>query len=145
MGEDEKQDLPAEQQPRPSGKDVPPSIKSEAFCCPHCGAYTHQYWHTLLVKQQDKGSLPFIPQKEILTRLDEMPETTKEIREHWKRMVEKYQSGNIFLERGGDNYTACLPAPRRASSNPRARYPFPTSEESHSRSATRSSCWSTIT
>lgn len=105
MGEKEKQSSADEQQARPSGKDVPPSIRIEAFCCPHCGAYTHQFWYTLYVKQKDKGSTPFIPGNEFLTRIEELPEIQREDREHWKRIVEEYQTGKVFFEKAETSYS----------------------------------------
>jgi hypothetical protein len=51
----------AEQETRPTGKSVPPSIESEAFCCPHCGALTHQFWYNLYADRLEQGSTPFFP------------------------------------------------------------------------------------
>ena len=98
MTEEDTQAASPEDQPRPSGKDVPPSIHLKAFCCPHCGAYTHQFWYTLYVSQLDKDSLPFIPGDEDLKRLDEMPDVGREMREHWVRIVEEYRQGKLFIE-----------------------------------------------
>ncbi len=107
MADEEKPDLPAEQQqPRPSGKDVPPSIKGEAFCCPHCGAYTAQFWYTLHAIQKDKGSLPFIPGDEFLAMIDGPSGLPKEERERWKTIVEKYQTGKVFFEKSEINYSS---------------------------------------
>ena len=106
MAEEEKQKQPAEQQSRPSGKDVPPSIKGEAFCCPHCGAYTHQFWYTLYVRRKDKGDLPFVPANELLTRLDEAHDVANEKREQWRRVFEKYATGKVFFNENETGYSS---------------------------------------
>ncbi|MGP0592698.1 hypothetical protein ACTRXD_09200 [Nitrospira sp. T9] len=33
-------------------KDPLPSIEKTAFSCPHCGAYTHQFWYSLFGKKK---------------------------------------------------------------------------------------------
>ena len=105
MAEEEKQDLPAEQQSRPSGKDVPPSIKGNAFCCPHCGAYTHQFWYILQVVQKKEGNLPFVPGKEFLKQFDEIAGPVKAVRRKWEKVVEMHQTGKIFFEKDTSSYS----------------------------------------
>jgi hypothetical protein len=42
-------------------KSVPASVTETAFDCPHCGAYTTQYWYQVRAKQfDDERPLPFI-------------------------------------------------------------------------------------
>lgn len=77
-------------------KHVLPSIKETAFNCPHCGAYTTQYWislHAEAIKET-----PFIPDSELIERIKESPldaEKKAKILE-WH---EKMSSGLIFAER----------------------------------------------
>jgi len=103
MADEENQNLTVEHQPRPSGKDVPPSIERDAFCCPHCGAYTHQYWYTVHVERMKKGSTPFVPGNEFLEHIDEIPDLPAQKREEWKKLVQKHQTGKVFFE-NNENY-----------------------------------------
>lgn len=42
-------------------KVVPPGIQETAFCCPHCSAFTTQYWYKLYGEQfRDDQPIPFI-------------------------------------------------------------------------------------
>ncbi|MGE3248146.1 MAG: DUF4145 domain-containing protein [Beijerinckiaceae bacterium] len=48
-------------------KQVIPSVKETAFNCPHCGALTTQYWHSLIAKKNH----PDHPRPFVVTHLDE--------------------------------------------------------------------------
>jgi len=43
-----------------------PNIKETAFSCPHCGAYTTQYWYNGYVEaiKDNANKIPFIPNSE---------------------------------------------------------------------------------
>lgn len=46
-------------------KTSPPSIKKTAFDCPHCGAFTTQYWFSISARQlADDKPAPFVPDKD---------------------------------------------------------------------------------
>ena len=103
MVDEEPQTAPAEEKPRPSGKDVPPSITRVAFCCPHCGAYTHQYWYTLYVKSKDKDSRPFVPDSNFLSRIKDIPDFNNEEIEFWEKRLLKFESGKVFLDKQAES------------------------------------------
>jgi len=55
-----------------------PSIKETAFDCPHCGAYTTQYWHNCYVKFiRDNSKLPFLPPDDFEARVDSVEDWEK--------------------------------------------------------------------
>jgi hypothetical protein len=39
---------------------VPPQLGTDAFSCPHCGAFTHQTWFKLYLHGFDKGETPWL-------------------------------------------------------------------------------------
>lgn len=80
-------------------KTVTPSTKETAFSCPHCGAFTTQYWYTLYAeKLPDKNPTPFIPSeadKDRFKNTTEIPqEQKKEILEWFTKMI----TGLVDLE-----------------------------------------------
>jgi len=71
-----------------------PSVKETAFSCPHCGAYTTQYWHSGYAKQLRSDSrLPGIPAADFEKRLGQMndiePEEKRRLIEWGKKMRAK--------------------------------------------------------
>lgn len=72
-------------------KKSPPSIKKTAFDCPHCGAYTTQFWFEVYAKQlQDEEPLPYIPEenfKDIIQRDEKIPQKQKEQLFHWHNKI----------------------------------------------------------
>jgi hypothetical protein len=46
-------------------KSIPPSAKEQAFDCPHCGAYTTQYWYDLLCDKRKDNIPPAVNTDEI--------------------------------------------------------------------------------
>jgi len=46
-------------------KSNPPSINEQAFDCPHCGAYTTQYWFDVLSDGRKDNAPPSMPSSEI--------------------------------------------------------------------------------
>lgn len=79
-------------------KSTPPSIAETAFDCPHCGAFTTQYWLRLHADYLDeKNRTPYIPDKEMKQRVVESPleeEKKAKIIEYFEKM----DSGLVFLE-----------------------------------------------
>jgi len=81
-------------------KDVTPSIKETAFSCPHCSAFTTQYWFSLYANQNSgKNLLPLIPDEES----GEFIKSSKEIKEGMRKelldWLRKMNSGYLFLYR----------------------------------------------
>lgn len=99
MAKEEKQTPPAVQQPSPSEKVVSPTTNSVAFCCPHCGVYTHQFWYTVLAKSKEKDSLPFLPNQEFMARFGAEGGLEKDGRAALKRFFEKHLTGKVFFEK----------------------------------------------
>ena len=51
-------------------KSVPPSINETAFDCPHCGAFTTQFWFEVTSKHlDDQQGTPSLPDEEWLKRI----------------------------------------------------------------------------
>lgn len=85
-------------------KSNPPSINEQAFDCPHCGAYTTQYWFHVLSNGTKDNSTPFIPDNEDRECINEdkiIPEDVKNERLEW---CDKMDSGLIFFDKRGINY-----------------------------------------
>lgn len=78
-------------------KSNPPSINEQAFDCPHCGAYTTQYWFDVLSDIRKDNAPPNIPSskiRELLNRDKEIPEDVKNKHLEW---CDKMDSGLIFF------------------------------------------------
>lgn len=80
-------------------KIVPPSVNETAFNCPHCGAFTTQYWFNVhanrLGEEQRK---PRIPDEEMKTRILEASDLEEKIKQNFLEYVEKMMSGLVFIE-----------------------------------------------
>jgi len=80
-------------------KTYPPSIKKTAFDCPHCGAFTTQYWFSLYTKKlKDNEPLPYIPGGAYPVNVQqdrEMPEEAKIRLLNW---YDKMATGRVFLD-----------------------------------------------
>ena len=93
-----------EENPRAAGKPIPPTISATAFCCPHCGAYTHQYWYRMYVEKNKEGRTPSLPPKdyeEILSKSD----ISLEQKEYFSSMFWKLQKGEVFFEKADTSYS----------------------------------------
>lgn len=78
-------------------KSNPPSINEQAFDCPHCGAYTTQYWFDVLSDTRKDNAPPNILSskiRELLNRDKEIPEDVKNKHLEW---CDKMDSGLIFF------------------------------------------------
>lgn len=68
-----------------------PSIKETAFCCPHCGAYTTQYWHNGYAKyiNQDPKvpTLPTVELEDIIKNDRNLEEGVKQRHINWVRKI----------------------------------------------------------
>ena len=80
-------------------KPSPPSIKKTAFDCPHCGAFTTQYWFNIYAKVlKDDAPLPNVPNAAFKLQIQDdkqMPEEEKMFVFDW---YEKMAIGLVFLE-----------------------------------------------
>ena len=95
-------------------KTHPPSIEETAFECPHCGAYTTQYWFTLYARQrEDERALPFVPSKEWMKSIEAEcgPMGTKPDNEMFEYCVDLYnriKTGHVLLEKRDDTFPETL-------------------------------------
>lgn len=78
----------------------PPSIRETAFECPHCGAYTTQYWFDLFAKARENNSTPFFPDNEFKKEVLKDPD--ERYKQHMLNWFENIESGLIFLEKTDD-------------------------------------------
>lgn len=80
-------------------KTSPPSIKKTAFDCPHCGAFTTQYWFSIYSKElKDDAPLPQFPNGLFKERVQESEEFDKGEKEYWLDWYDKIATGLVFLE-----------------------------------------------
>jgi hypothetical protein len=80
-----------------------PSIKETAFNCPHCGAYTTQYWHNTYVKYiRDDPKTPFFPPVDFEERLDKFPDTDHERKKRLIEYSKKIRSKVVFTNKETD-------------------------------------------
>lgn len=77
---------------------TPPSVKEQAFCCPHCDAYTTQYWYDVLCDSKKDNAIPFFPDDELRKLIEEdkdMPQEDKDKHLDW---CNKMDFGLIFFQ-----------------------------------------------
>ncbi len=74
-----------------------PSIKETAFDCPHCGAFTTQYWHNCFV-QYIKGDekVPFIPTEQQLDNVLNRNNVDNKEKEVYKNFFYKMKLKLLF-------------------------------------------------
>lgn len=80
-------------------KTSPPSIKKTAFDCPHCGAFTTQYWFHIFAKQlKDDRPSPFVPDKEWKAAIQQNQDISNEDKIPLLDWCDKFFTGLVFLE-----------------------------------------------
>ncbi len=88
-------------------KASPPSIKETAFDCPHCGAYTTQYWfylHADIISGEIKT--PTFPDEKFKTGIKNNNDFDAEMKQKLTEWVQKMESGLMFFqekEEGSNN------------------------------------------
>ncbi|MEJ1369390.1 MAG: DUF4145 domain-containing protein [Candidatus Sedimenticola sp. (ex Thyasira tokunagai)] len=85
-------------------KSAPPSISETAFDCPHCGAYTTQYWFEVFANSRDKNNTPHIPNEETRKRITEDTQIPDEAKQNLLEWCEKMDSGLAYLEKNDGKY-----------------------------------------
>ncbi len=83
---------------------TPPSISETAFDCPHCGAYTTQYWFEILANSRDKNATPHIPDADTRKRISEDKNIPDETKRTFIELCDKMDSGLVFLEKNDGKY-----------------------------------------
>jgi hypothetical protein len=84
-------------------KTNPPLITETAFECPHCGAYTTQYWFDLYANPREKNSTPNIPKKESIKHILEDRETPEEVKQNFLRWVDRLALGLVLIQKMSDS------------------------------------------
>jgi len=79
-------------------KTSPPSINKTAFDCPHCGAFTTQYWFSMNARELKEDHFPFIPSKEWAASIQKDPEKSKEEKRFLLDWYNKTSLGLVFIE-----------------------------------------------
>ncbi|HAD87193.1 MAG TPA: hypothetical protein DCG48_07510 [Rhodospirillaceae bacterium] len=88
------------------GKHVPPTIEETAFSCPHCGAYTTQYWFNVFSNRVDAGKTPHIVTEAMVENFKNDKNLDKETRDRLLPRFRKLASGEIELyDRNDTTYT----------------------------------------
>lgn len=80
-----------------------PSINEQAFDCPHCGAYTTQYWFDVLSDGRKKN-VPPISSSKIRDLLNQDNETPKDIKNKHLEWCDKMDSGLVFFSERKTTY-----------------------------------------
>ena len=94
-----------DQQLPPSGQEVPPSIRSNRFSCPHCGAFAHQHWFALHVVNTEKNAPPTIPDYRKLSEL-QADDSSPELIRRFGKLIETIDSGKVYFENIGSSYSS---------------------------------------
>jgi uncharacterized protein DUF4145 len=83
-------------------KQVPASIKLTSFNCPHCEALAHQTWYRVYVDGMEKDKLPFIPDDNIISMIEEDRSFDLEIRQRWIETSRRLLAGEVFINQEAD-------------------------------------------
>ena len=82
-----------------SKKYVAPSVSETAFSCPHCGAFTTQYWHTLYSDRiKDGDRRPRFPTEDWLPKLDSDPGLDADRKRALVAWVRRSVAGHVFAD-----------------------------------------------
>lgn len=85
-------------------KTSPPSIRETAFDCPHCGAFTTQFWFTInAARLEDEHPLPHIPDRAWLEHLQKDQRISPEDKKHWSEFYSPVATGLVFLDKTCDS------------------------------------------
>ena len=82
----------------------PPSISGTAFDCPHCGAYTTQYWFDVYANSREKNAVPLFPDEQMRKRISSDKNIPDEAKTKLFEWCEKLDSGLIHLEKNEGKY-----------------------------------------
>lgn len=84
-----------------STSDNTPLISKTAFACPHCGAYTTQFWYkTFVVQYEDKNHrTPTIPDEGAIDAVQGDKELPPEAKEKFTKWILQVISGKPFIEK----------------------------------------------
>jgi Domain of unknown function (DUF4145) len=84
---------------------VPPSVRLTAFSCPHCSAFTTQYWYDLLASAiGGEKPVPFVPSAEQRRALAADVTMDPEEKNELLKTVDEVLFGLVFLDSKGRQY-----------------------------------------
>jgi len=84
---------------------VPPSIRLTAFSCPHCSAFTTQYWYDLVADARGgETPVPFVPSAEERRELAAATTIDREDRNEFLKTVDEMLFGLVLLDPKGRKY-----------------------------------------
>lgn len=84
--------------------DKTPLVSRTAFACPHCGAYTTQFWYKVFVDEYDKPSrTPVILESRAIDAIRQDTNITEPQREGFLAFARKLVAGKPFLEKSDEN------------------------------------------
>ena len=79
-------------------KNNPPSITETAFECPHCGAYTTQFWFKVYANAQDKNALPLLPNKDSMKHVLENKDEHEEVKQRLINWIDRITLGKTHTK-----------------------------------------------
>jgi hypothetical protein len=86
-------------------KSVEPSIVETAFSCPHCGAFTTQFWYRLFADAfGDDQKTPIIPKPAQKTILRDNLEMAPEVQKQLSEWIDKMTTGLVFFDGRSGKY-----------------------------------------
>jgi len=86
-------------------KTNPPSIKETAFDCPHCGAFTTQYWFKIFAKEMEgTNKLPAIPDALFKEGVQQDEQLTKDQKRQFLEWYDKMATGLVFIKENENTY-----------------------------------------
>ena len=81
-----------------------PDISKTAFSCPHCNAYTTQYWSKLFTESYSDGDrTPHIPDQSIKEQFENDKNIKPELKAHFLQWADKMMAGKPFVEKQNDS------------------------------------------
>ena len=104
--ENEQEHHPTTAQQHPSSGPVAPSISSNRFSCPHCGAYTHQLWYKVRGVRLNEKTHPWMPAPDALSTLQQETGTSQEDISKLEELIKNIESRKVFFEGKYENPTS---------------------------------------
>lgn len=85
-------------------KSISPSVHESAFDCPHCGAYTTQYWYKSAAKHNDDNHPPRMPSEEFEGNIKSEKDLSEAMRNKLLGWINQMRSGLVFFEKTDGRY-----------------------------------------
>jgi len=86
-------------------KSVEPSISEAAFNCPHCGAFTTQFWHVVYCERLGTGpEIPRFPDEEFIKTFSEMEGVGKEAVQMARDWIKNVNTKLVYLDSNKGKY-----------------------------------------